>query len=391
MKQRSHIPVLVALGLALMLPPFAIDLYLPGLPSMAQALNASLSQAEATIALFLVSFAVGQLLTGAVIDSLGRRRTMIAGLVLFSAASALAAITDTMAALFALRLLQAAGLATTVGALPIVRDLLGADRSKAAISWIMAGVVIAPLLAPIAGGALTALFGWRSLFTALAILGLAAVLLISLTVPASTAPAPQLRLKDLTAGYITILADDRIMRPVASAALAFGALFAFVTAAPSIYMVQYGASPSAFGVLFGANACAMLLANLANTHLVRELTSSTIIKMGTLLMTISTLSLCGLLFVEPPLWLLVGTIFMHFIGIGLVETNAAIQALSVSPSHNGAVAALFGAGQFGVGALASSVVSSGFLPPLVSVTAIMTSAVLGIIVLNAAATAKGTA
>ncbi|MDP9247234.1 MAG: MFS transporter, partial [Candidatus Dormibacteraeota bacterium] len=105
------------------LGPFAIDMYLPGLPALAQDLHASESASQLTLTACLIGLAVGQLIVGPLSDSLGRRPPLIVGLVGYSVASLLCALATSIELLVAFRFLQ--GLAGGVGmviATAVVRD-----------------------------------------------------------------------------------------------------------------------------------------------------------------------------------------------------------------------------------------------------------------------------
>ena len=131
---------------------------------MAAEFQKPLSYIEASVFVFLFGYAIGQLIMGPIADQIGRRRTMIIGIGIFSIASIGIWFATSSEILLTMRLIQALGVSSTVGVLPLVRDILGEQRSQAAISWIMAGIVTAPLIAPLLGGLVETNFGWRALF-----------------------------------------------------------------------------------------------------------------------------------------------------------------------------------------------------------------------------------
>lgn len=353
----ARLVLAAVLGFVLMLPPLAIDLYLPGLPSMAEGLRVDLATAERTVAVFLLGFAVGQFLIGTVVDAVGRRRSMLLGLAGFAASSTAIAVGQSADSVLGLRAIQALCLAATAGALPIVRDQLGDEDAKSAISAIMGGVVVAPLVAPPLGGLIVASFDWRATFLVLAVFSVLALAAVKVWVPRDSEPPKLPRPSALLSGYYSALSDRTTALSLAAVAFAFGGLFAFVTASPAIYMVEFGLTPAAFGLLFGINAGAMLMANIINAWASRYIDARRILVFGAMLMALSAAMIPITLAVGLGLFGAVPLFAIFFIGIGFVETNGAIVALSVKPRRNGAVAALMGALQFGVGAVSSFVIS----------------------------------
>jgi MFS transporter, DHA1 family, multidrug resistance protein len=99
-KTPKQIIYVTVLGSTMMLTPLAIDLYLPALPTIAVSLHTGIDQLEATVAIFLFAFAVGQLILGPISDTYGRLRVLIPGLVLFIVASALTVTAQSLEQLY---------------------------------------------------------------------------------------------------------------------------------------------------------------------------------------------------------------------------------------------------------------------------------------------------
>src|SRR3954468_11580307 len=160
------------LGMLSAFAPMSVDMYLPALPSMTQALGAGPGLVQLTLSAFFLGFALGQLVYGPLSDRYGRRRPLLAGLLLYTVASLLCAVTPSIWTLILARLLQGLGAcAGPVLARAVVRDLYDRDRAARMLSLLFLVLSAAPLLAPTIGGQILIWVGWRAIFLLLTLFG----------------------------------------------------------------------------------------------------------------------------------------------------------------------------------------------------------------------------
>ena len=153
--------------------PLSMDLYLPVLSNLATDLNTPTSAAQLTMTACLFGLAFGQLLAGPLSDRLGRRRPLIAGLLLYTAASLLCAVSTSIEALIAFRILQ--GLAGGVGlviAQSAGRDIYEGTRLTRYYGRIIVLSGLAAIVAPVLGGLLASMMDWRGFFVLLTVVGI---------------------------------------------------------------------------------------------------------------------------------------------------------------------------------------------------------------------------
>lgn len=114
---------------------------------------------------YLVVMALAQPVGGRIGDALGHRRTFLAGLGAFLAASALATFAPSFAALVALRMSQALfGGLMTPSASALLREIVPSERRGRMFGWFGTVMGLAAALGPVVGGGLVAVFGWRAIF-----------------------------------------------------------------------------------------------------------------------------------------------------------------------------------------------------------------------------------
>ena len=145
----------LVLGLLSAIGPFAIDMYLPALPSIGQSLGASMSAVQASLMAFFISLGVGQLIYGPLSDMVGRKPPLYFGLVLFGAGSVGCALAPDIQTLVVLRFIQ--GLGASAGMViprAVVRDLHTGHDAARLMSLLMLVFSVSPILAPLVGSLL---------------------------------------------------------------------------------------------------------------------------------------------------------------------------------------------------------------------------------------------
>jgi multidrug resistance protein len=187
---KSFFRAALVLGLLSAIGPFAIDMYLPALPSIGQTLGASMGAVQASLMAFFISLGIGQIIYGPVSDMIGRKAPLYFGLVLFAAGSIGCALAPDVHTLIVLRFIQGLGAcAGMVVPRAIVRDLHTGHDAARLMSLLMLVFSVSPILAPLAGSILIESFGWRSVFWAVTVAAAAGLLLVAFPCPRRGRPS----------------------------------------------------------------------------------------------------------------------------------------------------------------------------------------------------------
>ncbi len=360
MSGRQRAGLVLVLGSLIAIGPLTIDMYLPALPAITEGLGTSSTSVQLTLTGTLIGLALGQLVIGPLSDSYGRRRPLIAGLVLHVLASVLCVIAPNVAVLGGLRVLQGLGVAAaSVVAMAVVRDLFSGSAFARLFSRLMLVVGAAPILAPTLGGVLLRWTSWRGIFVALAVFGVALVTVASFGLK-ETLPVSRRRSGGTVATlrvYGSLLRDRTFVGLVLVAGLSMAALFAYVAGSSFVFQEQYGLSEQQFGFAFGAGAVSLIAATQLNVRLLRRYTPQRILisalsvgsVAGLVLVGFAVTGIGGLPAILASLWAVLGA-------GGLAIPNAPALAMSRHGEAAGTAAALLGAVQFGVGAVAAPAV-----------------------------------
>ena len=359
-KTPSRTRMIVVLGVMVALGPLTIDMYLPALPKIADDLAVSSSVVQLTLTGTLAGLAVGQLIVGPLSDSLGRRRPLMAGIVLHIAASVLCMLAPNLVVLGLARVLQGAGAAAAmVVAIAVVGDLFAESAAATVLSRLMLVLGVAPVIAPSLGAAVLLRGSWHWVFAALVVLAGVLLGVAALALPETLPPSHRrpLRVRGIAATYAELLRDRRFVILVLVAALGMSGLFAYIAGASFVLQGTYGLDQQAFALVFGAGAVALIGATQFNVVLLRRFSPQTItlwalaaaLLAGGVFVGLSVADVGGLAGFVVPVWAILGA-------MGLVIPNAPAVALSRHPDAAGTAAALLGAAQFGLGAAVAPLV-----------------------------------
>ena len=276
------------LGLVTSLGPLSIDMYLPALPEMASSLGASGGATQMTITAFVLGMVFGPLVFGPISDATGRRRPILASLVVYSLVSLSIAAVGSVEMLIGLRLAQAFGGGAAVAlARSVFRDILSGDALARAISVLMVIVLGAPIVAPFLGGFLLLVRGWRAIFVVLAVIGGLVFVAVWRWLP-ETLPPERRRPLDLTAslrGYASITRSRTAVAYAISGGAAAAVLFSYLAASPFIYIEYYGFDEQWFGALFGIAVVGAWLAQAFNIRYVLRIGYHRVVLIGAVTLT----------------------------------------------------------------------------------------------------------
>ena len=245
----NTLSLILVLAATLAVGEAAIDMFLSSLPSLTDVFDTGASRAQLTLSVYLVGFAFAQLFYGPISDRYGRKKPLIAGTVLFVAASIACGLATSIEMLIVFRFIQSlGGAAGFVIALAIVRDMH--DRDTAALMLARMGTVIgfAPGIAPIIGGYLLLWFGWRANFFVLAGWGMLVIALVALWIAESntrldpTATRP----RQIVRNFGTLMRNRTYLGYTLTMVFAFSTFFAFISGAPFVIIEVFGVAPENF-------------------------------------------------------------------------------------------------------------------------------------------------
>lgn len=359
------------------LAPLSIDMYLPSFPALAADLHVDIGQVQLTLGTFLVGLAIGQAFYGPISDRFGRKPPLYIGLTLYGLAAAGCALAGSAESLMLWRFLQALGGCTgLVVSRAVIRDRLEAHESARAFSSLMLVMGLAPILAPIIGGAILTTLGWRAIFWVHCGAAVLILWLVHARMEESLDPQLTRTLHPATVlrSYWELLRDREFLGYSLAAGCVQGGMFAYIAGSPFVLIELHGIDPSHYGFVFGANAFGLIAMSQVNVRLVRARPLDEVLRVALFAPCLAGLMLAvAALTGWATLPVLLAGFFVFLAGLGCITPNASALALAHQSHRAGTASALMGTLQFGFGTLAGAAVSlwhDGTALPLAVVMAI---------------------
>jgi DHA1 family bicyclomycin/chloramphenicol resistance-like MFS transporter len=372
----GHRRLALILGALAAIGPFSIDMYLPALPALGASLGASAGAVQGTLAVYFLGLAFGQVLYGPLSDRHGRRRPLFAGLGLYTLAAAACALAPDIGTLTGARLMQAlGGCAGMVVSRAVVRDVTderGAVRLMARLMLVMG---VAPIIAPLIGGALLPAFGWRGIFWALACYGAVLLLLVALFLP-ETLPPPRRRREGVLATlgiWGGLLRDARFMGHALAGGFVIAGMFAYISGSPFVFMELHGVPAGQYGFYFGANALGIMVAGQVVGRLAQRVAPARLLPLVIRVPPLAGLALLAAAVSGAggfPALLL--PLFCYVAMIGAVMPLTVALGMGPHGAVAGSASALMGTLQFAIGAVAGALLGAlqdGTAVPMAAVIA----------------------
>jgi DHA1 family bicyclomycin/chloramphenicol resistance-like MFS transporter len=331
--------------------PLSTDMYLPSLPDIARLLGASPAQVQLTISTYLIGFAVGQIFYGPISDRHGRKPVLLAAIAIYCLATLVCMLATSIEVLMIFRGMQAfGGCGAIVLARAIVRDLYSGVQAGRELSTIASVMALAPVIAPLIGGVLQMLFGWRANFAALLGIGLllAATAWLRLPETLSTRSAEPVSPASILRSFRIIASNRAYLAYLGLAAFSFAGLFAWISGASFVLQDLYGLSALSFGVAFACGSVGYMAGSALAARLVVRIGLNNTIGIGVCGLALGGLGMVaavasGLMSAAS----LVIPMAVYLAGMGMVLGQA---------ERAGAASSLLGVGQQGSAAICGAIV-----------------------------------
>lgn len=360
------------------LGPLATDMYLPALPALTDELSSSVREVQLTLSVFLVGFALAQLIYGPMADRFGRKPVMLAGLSLFVFATLGCATSDTIAELISWRLAQAlGGAAGPVLGRSMVRDLYGPKDAARVLSYVGAAMGLAPAIGPVIGGYLIVEFGWPSTFYLLALYGLLVIGLLHFKVGETLAKEQRqpFRLRPMLANFSRLVSNRVFVGYSLALSGAYAALFAFMSGSSFVVVDYFQVAPEHFGYFFTAIVIGYVCGTFSVGRLGYRFSGHQLLTAGTLLAVASALVLVAIVVVgRYNLYGVIAAVSFCSLTVGMVMPQAMAGGLAPFAHMAGTAASLMGFLQMGIAAIAGIAVGyfhNGTPAPTLLITALM--------------------
>ncbi len=290
MKNKKMMITLAVIALIVTLPQITTDMYIPSLPAIAKHLHTTLGQSQLTMAFFIAGIAITTLIYGPISEGIGRRWTIIIGVIIAIIGTAFCLSANNIHILQAGRFIQGCGLGACAALWrSVFRDTFSGDELARIGSYFVIILTGSVIMSPFIGGYFEQYLGWRSTFIFL-FFWMIIVLLLLLSIFKETSQhhgKHRLSFKFMLQSYAELLNNRVFMGFSLMSFLAYGGLIAWLTAGPIVLIHGAGIRPITFGYLMIISGISTGIAGFANGKLTKIISLTSIISIGMGLMTLS--------------------------------------------------------------------------------------------------------
>ena len=352
----------MALGSFAAIGPLSLDMYLPGLPILAEDLKSTTSMAQLSLTACLLGLALGQVYIGPLSDSRGRRKPLIMALVVYCISSILCALAPSIELLLVLRFIQGAGGAGgIVIARAIVRDLFSGTELTKFFSMLMLVNGAAPILAPVIGGQLLQFTSWRGVFVVICLLSVlmvaAAFFGIRESLPSER--RSEGRFTETVQTFGNLLKDRIFMGFALTQGFITAAMFAYISGSPFVLQNIFGLSAQKYSLVFALNGVGIIIATQVTGRLAGKVKEVKLLQIGLSLALLGGILLMTTILFDFGLISTMIAFFLSVSSVGMVNTTSFALAMKNQQKNAGSASALIGLLPFILGSLAAPLVGIG--------------------------------
>ncbi|WP_395302005.1 Bcr/CflA family multidrug efflux MFS transporter [Enterobacter mori] len=359
-RPHSSFKIVFILGLLAMLMPLSIDMYLPALPVISAQFGVPAGSAQMTLSTYILGFAIGQLLYGPMADSLGRKPVILGGTLVFAGAAVACALAQSIDQLIIMRFfhgLAAAAASVVINAL--MRDVYPKEEFSRMMSFVMLVTTIAPLVAPMVGGAVLVWFSWHAIFWILAVAALLASAMIFFFID-ETLPVERrqkFHIRTTMGNFASLFRHKRVLSYMLASGFSFAGMFSFLSAGPFVYIELNHVSPQHFGYYFALNIVFLFVMTIINSRFVRRVGAINMFRAGLWIQFVMAIWMVVSAFLGVGFWALVVGV-AAFVGcVSMISSNAMAVILDEFPHMAGTASSLAGTFRFGIGAVVGALLS----------------------------------
>jgi len=344
---------IITLGLLTAIAALTVDLSLPAIPAMVDALDTTLSRGQQIVGVFMFGMALGQIPSGLASDRFGRLPTIYAGMGLFVVAAIVAASADDMEVLLIARFVQGIGAASAIViSRAVVRDISSGKDAARLMSLMTMIFTVAPVIAPSIGALLVSNWNWRAPLIVIAACGFALLFAIRSNLVETHVPDSSERpLRQLVTSFREYFSHRQSIFGLLLIALPPAGFMSIIAVSAALTVEIYGYSIAQYGLIFACAGLSILLGSFVNRWLVVRYDIMQLIKLGIALIFVSSAQLVVIAWLETaPFWWVWSCVCLYMFTIAILMPNATVLALDPLPKVAGVASSILGTSQNAVGA-----------------------------------------
>lgn len=360
------------LGMLAALAPLSTDMYLPALPFMMADFSVDTSMIQMTLTASMAGMALGQIFAGPVSDEKGRKKPLLVGMIVFTAATIACILSSNIHMFIGFRFIQGfSGGMGIVIARAVARDVCKGPALTRFFSILMLVNGIAPIISPVIGGQILRFFSWQGVFYLLVLIGI--LLAIGAFLMNETL-APRKRLnKGLRASlqsFGRLFQDHYFMGHCIMQCFAFASFFAYISGSSFVFQNVYGLSAQAFSVIFGIIGIGLMISGALVGRLTGYMEDWKMLRISLWQAVIGSAILLVCFLVKVPAFVVIIVLFLTIPTLAALSTSSFSMAMQAQGRNAGGASALIGF---------FSMISGAVMAPIVGIAGSYTAMPMGIV------------
>ena len=344
---------IVTLGLLTGMAALTVDISLPAIPAMVEALATDLTRGQQIVGIFMGGMAFGQIPAGLLSDRMGRMPVLTGGMIVFTLAAIVAAASNDITTMLVARFVQGFGAASAIVlSRAIVRDVSSGKDAARLMSLMTMIFTAAPVIAPTIGAVLTTQLGWRTPFIVVAVC--AVMMLVALRRNLEETHTPNIGghpLRQLLDSTREFFSHRQSIFGLLLLVMLPAGYMSIIAVSAALTVEIYGYSVEAYGVIFALAGISILLGSTLNRWLVTRFEVMSLIGVGVLLIGVSGAQLLLIAWMDgAPFWWIWFSVCLFMFTIAILMANTTVLALDPLPRIAGVASSILGTAQNIVGA-----------------------------------------
>jgi len=352
---------IVTLGLLTAVAALTVDMSLPAIPAMVDALATSLPLGQKIVGVFMAGMAIGQIPAGLFSDRLGRLPVLYVGLVIFTIAASVAASAGSIAVMLAARFVQGIGAAfSIVLARAIVRDVASGKDLARLMSLMTIIFTAAPVIAPTFGALMVTHSGWRTPFIVIAACGVLILFAVRRNLVETHVPdVNEHPLRQLVSSFREFFSYRQSVFGLMLTVLLPVGFMSIIAVSAALAVEIYGYTIQQYGLIFACAGLSILVGSITNRWLVTRFDQLQLITLGVVLIFTASAQLTVIALLDAaPFWWIWSAVCLYMFTIAILTPNAVVIALDPLSRIAGVASSIIGTLQNVMGATGALVAAA---------------------------------
>ena len=336
---------IITLGLLTAVAAVTIDMSLPAIPAMVDALTTTLPHAQQIVGVFMIGMACGQIPMGLFSDRVGRLPTVYLGMGLFALAAIVVAFSNDINTLLFARFVQGIGAASAIVlSRAILRDVASGKELAALMSLMTMIFTAAPVVAPTLGALLVAQWGWRAPFIVIAALGVFIIGMVRTNLVETHHPnVNEHPVRQLVSSFREFFSHRQSIFGLLMIVLLPLGFMSIIAVSAAMTVEIYGFTIQQYGLIFACAGVSILVGSFINRLLIAHFDPLQLIGRGVALIFAAGVQLALIAWLDAaPFWWAWSCVCLYMFAVPIVMSNAMVIALDPLPRIAGVASSIIG-------------------------------------------------